>query len=305
MSRNSYFYKSITLQMTDNIGEYIRVAEEKVPYVGPWMDCKGDSTAQQAEEQQASFDQQLMNIFTQQYATQKSQLDFLSGVLKPQIAAGGQGYTDAQLTAQRTQATDTNSQQYQNAEQALNNQISQASGGSKLTGVAGATVESDAALANAAAQQEANSQNQITTNNANLQQQNYWNSINALNGVAAESNPLGYAGAATSGSGAVANLSSAYTASNQSQLLGALGGIAGGVGSALGGGFSKGGLFGCWVAASFYGWTSMKTWTIRLWMRFFAPKWFSNFYYKHGELISRTRFRWVYLPIFEAVLVTR
>jgi hypothetical protein len=188
-----------------------------------------------------TFDQQLTQIFTQQYATQKGQLAYLQSKMQPMID-NPTGYSAQQLAALRTSATDTNAQQYQNAQAALNNQVSQASGGSKLAGVSGAVTESTAALLNAEAQQQSQSQNQITEANANLQQQNYWMAINALNGVAAQENPLGYSSAATSGSGAVAGLSQAVTAANQSQLLGALGGIAGGVGSALGGAWA-GGLF--------------------------------------------------------------
>jgi hypothetical protein len=202
---------------------------------------KGDSTAKAAENQQMQFDSQLMGIFNQQYANQSGILKYLQGKLEPMITAGGKGYTDEQLASLRSGASDVNSQNFQNAEEALNNKISAASGGSKLTGVSGAALESQAGLLNAEAQQEAGSQNAITQANANLQQQNYWAAINALNGVSAQVNPLGYAGSATSGSGAVANLSGAVTNANQSQLMGALGGIAGGV---LGGAASAGKLFG-------------------------------------------------------------
>lgn len=277
------------------------LVHEGYGYTGLMDFAKGDSTAKAAETSQQTFDTSLQNIFQQQYATQSSNLAYLTAQLKPQIDAGGTGYTPAQLAAQRTGATDANSTQFQNAQDALNNQVSQRSGGSKLTGVAGATTEADAGLLNSAAQTEAGSQEQITANNANLQQSNYWNAVNGLNGIAAQQNPLGYAGASTSGSGAVAGLSQAYTASNQSQLLGALGGMASGVGSALGGAFS-GGLLKCWVAAALYGWHSIKTHVIRSWMTHSAPAWFQKFYINNGAWIARTPFRFAFLPFFESVL---
>lgn len=271
----------------------------------PFSSFKGDSTAKAAENQQMQFDSQLMSIFNTQYASQSATLKYLQGQLQPIISAGGKGYTDRQLASMRTGATDINSQQFQNAEAALNNKISAASGGSKLTGVSGAALESQAGLLSAEAQTEAGSQNEITQSNANLQQQNYWAAINALNGVTAQVNPLGYAGSATQGSGAVAGLSNAVTNANQSQLMGALGGIAGGALSGAGqaGGFSK--LFGCWVAASFYGWHDIRTWVVRSWMQSSAPAWFRAFYYRHGSRIANTPFRWAYRPVFEMVLVTR
>ncbi len=224
-----------TLRWVSNDGIY--------DYDGFVLAFKGDSTAQAEETATANFDNSLMQIFQSQYKTQQSQLSYLQNKMQPIINAGGTGYTADQLAALRTGATDTNAQQFQNAQAALNNQVSQASGGSKLTGVSGAVAESDAALLNAEAQTQSASQNQITEANANLQQQNYWNAINVLNGVAAQENPQSYASESNASGGTVAGLSGAVTAANQSQLLGALGGIAGGIGGALGGGFSQGGLF--------------------------------------------------------------
>lgn len=269
-------------------------------YVGPVASFKGDKTVKAAETSQNSFDSSLQNIFTQQYATQKSNLDYLTAKLKPQINAGGTGYTPEQLASMRTSATDTNSAQFQAAKAALQESISQRSGGSKLTGVSGASTEADAALLNSAAQTEAGSQEQITAANANLQQSNYWNAINTLNGVAAQNNPLGYASSATAGTGAVANASQAYTSSNQSQLLGALGGVASGAAS----GWAQGGfkLPGCWVAAALYGWHNLKTHVVRSWMNHSAPSWFQKFYISNGPWIAKTPLRFAFLPLFECVL---
>lgn len=232
---NTFYYTEISFQLTDDPTVYIPLSSTTVRYSGPWSLAKGDSTAKETEEQTASFDQSLMNIFQSQYSTQQSQLKYLQGQLQPIINEGGQGYTAQQLASMRTSATDANSNAYQSAQAALNNNISQASGGSKLTGVAGANVQSDAALLNQEAQVQAGSQNQITQANANLQQQNYWNAINALNGVAAEENPLGYAGASSTAGGTVGGLSQAFTQSNQSQILGALGGAVGGVAGSVAG----------------------------------------------------------------------
>jgi hypothetical protein len=135
--------------------------------------------------------------------------------------------------------------------------------------------------------------------------------VNALNGVAAEENPLGYASASSTAGGTVAGLSQAVTASNQSQLLGALGGIvggaAGGLGTAIGGpggAGSIGALFGCWIAAANYGWNDVRTWIVRTWLNSKAPIWFRNFYLTYGEYIAGTPFRWAFRPLFEIILQT-
>jgi hypothetical protein len=211
--------------------QWVSVVTEE--YEGAIALCKGDQTDKAAEQNQLSFQETLQQAFNTQYANQQSQLKFLSSTLQPQIAAGGQGYTPEQLAAQRTSATDSDAAAYQQAQAAVQNQTSQASGGSKLTGVAGANAQASSELANAEAQKLSSDQSNITTNNANLQQQNYWNSVNALNGVAANENPLGYAGSATGAGSSVAGLSQAFTASNTSPLMGLLGSVAGAAGTAL------------------------------------------------------------------------
>jgi hypothetical protein len=209
-------------------------------YEGAVAFCKGDKIAKKAEQQQLDFQTQLSKIFTQQYGDQKAQLDYLNGQLKP-LVENPTGFTPAQLAAQRTSASDTDTATFQQAQDALNNQTSQASGGSKLVGVAGANVQAKAELLNAAAQKSASDQNAITTQDALLAQQNKWNAVNVLSGNAAQMNPLGYASATTGAGSSVAGLSQAYTQSNQSQILGALGGIAGGGGTALAGYFGANG----------------------------------------------------------------
>jgi hypothetical protein len=284
-----------TLTWVSNDGVY--------DYDGPFALFKGDDTAKAAEQQQSSFDNQLMSIFNAQYASQKSSLDYLTAKMMPMIE-NPTGYSNAELASMRTAATDTTAQQYTNAQAALNNQVSQNSGGSKLTGVSGAVTESTAALLNAKAQSDAAAQENITSANANLKQQNYWNAVNTLNGVAAETNPLGYSSAATQGSGAVSGLSQAYTASNQSQLLGALGGIAGGVGSALGGYFTG----KCHLAAEIFGgWFKPETIKVRTWLHtIFNQTWYGkvlvDLYDKHSQWMARKpAIVWALTPLFKMV----
>jgi len=217
-------YTKSVLLWDDSRQRYVtdEAESEWYEYSGPVALCKGDSTAKAAEQQQASFNAQLMSIFQQQFGKQSAIMDYLKGKMQPIIDAGGTGYSDDALAAMRASATDTLSNEYQNAQKALQTKEF-ADGGRDLP--SGTSAQLDEALFNAEASDKAAAGNNITLANENLKQQNYWNAINVLSGVGAQFNPLGYASAATAGGNTVANLSQAYTASNQSQLLGALGGL--------------------------------------------------------------------------------
>ena len=241
-------------------------------YEGPVALCKGDDTAKAAEQQQMNFNSQLMAIFQQQFAKQSAVLDFLKGKLQPMIDKPT-GYSPEALTTMRTSATDTLSDAYQNAQRALQNKEFTQGGRDLPSGI---NDQIDAALLTAEAKDKANAQNTITLNDENLKQSNYWNAMNVLSGnVASQFNPLGYAGAATSGSNAVAGLSQAVTNSQQTGLGALFGGLAGGVFGAAGqaGGFGK--LF-CWIAARLYGgWDNPRTQLVRWYLLTdFGKKWY-------------------------------
>jgi hypothetical protein len=193
------------------------------------MCSSGDSTAKAAENQSMQFQSQLMATFNKQFAAQSDILNFLKGTLEPQIT-NPQGYGADALAAMRTSATENISGQYDNAQKSLQNQQFALGGRDLPSGVAEMQM---GALKQGQASDTSAAQNNITLNDANLKNSNYWNSVNALNGVAAEQNPLGYAGASTSAGNSVANLSQAFQASKQSQLMGVLGGAVGGAASAL------------------------------------------------------------------------
>jgi hypothetical protein len=197
---------------------------------------KGDNTLKQQEQAQANFTNTLMQSYKQQFGQQSKILSFLTSKLQPMID-NPTGFSPTALTAMRTSATDTNAIQFGNASAALNDQLAARGGATDLP--SGVDAQLRAGLAQAGAQTQAASQNQITLQDEQLKQQNYWNAVNALGGNAAQYNPTGYAGQATSGSQAVGDLGTAYKNSQSSQLLGALGGIAGGVASGFGGGLAK------------------------------------------------------------------
>lgn len=236
----------VTINPTFDMSTWTWMRRPSYEYCGPAMLFKGDKTAQTAEQTQAMFDQQLMNIFSAQYGKQSQVFDFLTGKMTEKLT-NPTGYDPSALSAMRTSASDVNAQQTKNAQQAYANMVSARAGGSKLTGVAGNVAQGEADIAAVGASQEANSQNAITLANEQLRQQNYWNSVNVLSGQQAVANPLGYASGATSGSGEVSNLSGAVTAANGPTAGQILGGVVGGglsaASSIFGGGFAKGGAF--------------------------------------------------------------
>ena len=214
--------------VVDSAGQI--VLNECYEYYGVVALCKGDPVAKSAEESQAAFNSTLQTIFSRQYNNQTDILNFLKNPMEANIQ-NPQGYSPSELASMRTAATDTDAQQYKNAQQALNNNRNQVNGGSDLPSGVDSQLESQ--LLSDEASKNAADQETITANNANLKQANYWNSVNALNGVSAQLNPTSYASEATSGSGAVSNLSQAVTASSGPTFGSILGGVVGaGLGAA-------------------------------------------------------------------------
>jgi hypothetical protein len=283
----------------------VAVCEEGYWYKGPMAFCKGDDLAKEQEQSQINFNNQLMQMMNTNWSNQQQLLSYMKGKLQPMID-NPTGYSDAALAAMRTSATDSLSSSYQNAQKALNNEENAKNGGSDLP--AGTTAQLDAALLNSEATDKANAQNTITMNNANLQESNYWNALNVLNGQTANQyNPLGYASAYNQGSGDVASLSNAYKNSQQSGWTSMLGGLAGGIFGAAGNAGSFGALF-CWMAAKVFKegfFTGRKTNVVRRWLHTeFAQHWYArpilNLYARYGEWASRQQVLvWAFTPAFE------
>jgi hypothetical protein len=201
---------------------------------------KGDSQLKQQETAQANFTNQLMGTFNTQFQNQSNILSFLNSKMQPLIN-NPQGFSPSALAAMRTQATEGTATDFSNAQKATNAAIA-ARGGNGLP--SGVDAQLTAQNANAGAAENAGAQNQITLANEQQKQNNYWNAVNAENGIQAAYNPLGYAGGAQNGGSVVSGLGSAYKQSQQSQWLGALGGLAGGALSAAGQAGGFGSLFG-------------------------------------------------------------
>jgi hypothetical protein len=231
--------------------EYALLSREGFQYEGPVALCGGGPSEATQEQQQLDlqqtqqtmgFDSQLMDLFNKQYANQQSQLNFLKGVLQPELtsAVAGNGFSKPALAAMRTGATDNISSSFQNAQRALN-QTERSSGDVNIP--SGVNAGLDASLVNSEAQTKSGAQNQITLADESQAQSNLWNAVNALNGVAAENSPAALESGALEGGSTVAGLSSsqaglqnAITQANSNSFLGTFGKALGGaLGTGLGG----------------------------------------------------------------------
>lgn len=192
---------------------------------------KVDQTAKDAEASSAAFTTTLQNAFKTQFANQQGVLDFLKGKLEPGVT-NPQGFDQATKTALQSSAIENNAVAYQNATKA--DQAVAAAHGDATSLPSGVQEQIQGQTAGAAASQKAGALNQIQLEDANLKQSNYWNSVNALNGVSAQINPLGYAGDANGGAGATAGLSNAVSTSQNSGFWNTLGNsFAAGIGSGV------------------------------------------------------------------------
>lgn len=198
-------------------------------------------------QQTMQFDQQLMQLFQKQYATQQTQLNFLNSIMKPveANAAAGNGFTKPELAAMRTSATDQLTSQEQNAQKALN-QTLKTSGDANVP--SGVTVGANEALVNSEFQANAGAQNQITVANAQQANSNLFNAANVLGGVAAQESPNALQSGALEGGSTVAGLGGAQgglqnsiTNANANSFWGKLGGsFASGLGGGLSGALTGG-----------------------------------------------------------------
>lgn len=195
---------------------------------------KGDQTIKTAEQNSLNFSNTLQAAFAKQFGAQTDVLNFLKGKLQPMID-NPTGLSPQALATMRSSAINNTATTYQNALKATQARTAGEGGPTGLP--SGVQAQIQGQLGGQQASSEADQLNQIQMQDESLKQQNYWNAVNAENGIAAETNPLGYASDATTANSDVGALGAAFKQSQQSQLLGALGGLAGGVGTAVGGYF--------------------------------------------------------------------
>lgn len=217
-------------------------------YRGPVARLKGASQAQvNLQNQQASFYQTMTQAYQTQFANQSAILAAISKTLQPIVTLGPSqyGFSPAEDTALRTQATEGTAAEYGAASRALGQAISSEPGLSKFSPVAaggetyipsGARDQLTEQLLSSEALTKSNQQLGITEAGYQQGLQNYQFATGALGGVASQYNPLGYAGSATgAGSSAFNSATEVQKMNNAASPWGVVGGILGGVaGSFLG-----------------------------------------------------------------------
>lgn len=181
----------------------------------------------------------------------------LMSTFQPVVAAGPsqQGFSPTELSALNSQAITSVGQGYNNAKEALGDQLAGAGGGtSVLPGGVGIGVRDS--LAENAANQTSSELNQITQADYATGRQNY---LNAVQGEAAApgvfGTSAGFAGEATGAGSSAANTANQIATQQNSWMqavTGALGGVAG---AATTGFFNNGGFGGGAPAAASVGFT--------------------------------------------------
>ncbi len=202
--------------------------------------CSDPNATEEANFQaSADMTNTLQADYKTAFANNQSILGNLTTTLNNAVAKP-QGFTSPQMAALRTGAMDTVSSQFGSAKAAAGAAAARY-GGDVASGVQGGVMGN---LAGEEAGVESNQQNQITGADAELKQANYWKGISGLQNVAAQYNPTGFAGAATSSSAATTGAANAVSAEKQqswNNAFGVVGGIAGLATAAAGMPMPKGG----------------------------------------------------------------
>jgi len=229
----------ITTSITWDIESGTVLDHQGYLYDGEVELCKGASDEQnQLAASQTNFYNQLSQDYGQQFANQSAILSSLQKSLQPIVDAGANqfGYSDDQNNTLKATAIQGTAQQYQNAQQALQNYQASRGGGNMYL-PSGVDAQNNAALAATGANQV--SSELLGIKNAGYAQgnTNYNNAIAQLGGVAAQYNPNGYAGSAiSSGNSAASELNQIQQENAAASPWGAIGGIVGGAaGNLLGG----------------------------------------------------------------------
>ncbi len=204
-----------------------RLSGKRTWYIGAVALCKGPSASEQSiAGQQAQFFQTLQQSYSEIFANQAQFRNALFNQYSGVLAGGpGQfGYTPQQQASMETTAANQSAGAFQNSQQALAQKFASQGGGAAAP--SGTVAQAEATLAAGGAAEQAQVQNQITQQGYALGNQNFLNAEQGTLGLISQTNPTGYASAAT-GAGSAA-FSSANTI-NQQKEAGSFGAIAGGI----------------------------------------------------------------------------
>jgi hypothetical protein len=230
------FYRYVTVELTDIIGEYLPVSETLSSYVGRAdLACGASQQQKELETAQAAF----FNEQTQEYSTVYNEaqgvLKSLTAEFTPILQAGPnqQGFSQAQLDNLNSTAATGSGQAYHSVEQSLAQQEAAQGGGNDYL-PSGAKVQLQEELGASEAQNLGNEQSQIQQANYAQGNQNFQFASSVLGNTAAQLNPNGYSNAATNSGNAAASTANQITQANNS-WMGLVGGALGAAATAYAG----------------------------------------------------------------------
>jgi hypothetical protein len=226
-------------------------------YYGPVQLAKGGPTADQtsALESMKALQSTLTANYDTAFTNQSAILGSIHNALDPIVQAGINqfGFSKAEETALRTQASEGTAQTYAQAKKALSEQLAARGGGNTLL-PSGAEESIQADLAGRAAESESGKQLGVTEAGYEQGRQNFLAATSGDLSTAQAYNPLGYASAATQASKGTFDIAtSLYNQKRAASPWGTIGGLVGGAaGAFLGGpgGAALGGKFGSWLGGS-------------------------------------------------------
>jgi len=186
-----------------------------------------------ASQQQEQYYNTLINQANTEFGNASKVFNDLYSAMSPIVAAGPnqQGYSATELNNLNQVAIGGTSQAYNNAAKVAR-ESSAAAGGSNFI-PSGATLQTNAAIAGSAAQQESSELSQIQSNNYAQGRENYFTAAGDLAGATGTFNPAtAGANAATEGGNSAANTANQIAQENNSwvqAVTGAIGGVAGSI----------------------------------------------------------------------------
>lgn len=197
--------------------------------------CGASSQQKEMYSAQSAFYREMTAQYTQVFGKQQAILDTLTSTFMPILKAGpGQrGFTDAERTILETQATEGVAQNFDKAQQTLNENLA-ARGGSDFI-PSGADTQLEEGLASVAASTKSNLDQQITQADFAEGRRQWQAAAGVLGGVASEMNPVGFANAATNAGSAASDTANDIAAASNSIWGSVIGGLSGIAGQAVGG----------------------------------------------------------------------
>ena len=183
---------------------------------------------------QSNFYNQLTSEYSTMYGENQNILNTLTTSLQPIVAAGPNqtGFSPAETSAMRSEATDLTAEGYRSASTALNTKLAGEGGGNAFI-PSGANEELKGSLMGSAEAENAQLQENITGANYATGRGNYFAAENALGGAVGQTeSPLAGLGGAASSAGSAANTTYNDIAQENTAWMGPVFGAIGAVGGA-------------------------------------------------------------------------